>query len=239
MAGVALGTLAFKVRNMMRRKKSIDVDAGSYVIDPYLEQSKREEKKTKKKPEPVVEKEEVKEEVLSSEYFKRLPKVRGWWRRRKALKNKSTTMLIRMELNNGRHREFTVQEDADMSASFRFNKKRYVLDLESKYYVVDSNLWAYDFHESFTLPIKRKIPVDDIKKHMEALGSYEIENAVNPSTLERLITSEIAQGIMRGAQLGSLFRLLIILVIITLIASIVSVLLGIYSSGVIDQLFNK
>ena len=195
----------------------------------------------KKNPDLISKQNQIKEkmyqEVPPSEYFKRIP---SWIRRklilRKAKKNSASIVLIRMEMNNGRHREFIVKEDIE-KGGFMFNKGRYIFDLESKYFIVDSNIWAYDYHESFSLPVKRIIPVDDLKKGIELKNeAEEVDHSSNPKTLHRFILAEIAQGIMRGASLGALFKTLVIIVIIVLLVGLFDFGIDLYSSGLIQQI---
>lgn len=174
--------------------------------------------------------------IKNSDYFDRLPVIRRYFEKKKLNKHPEKSILIRMEMNNGRHREFIMHEDSEKSG-FQYNKGRYIFDLEKKYYILDSNIWAYDFHESFTLPVERRIPVDEIKNSMElAQEITEVNHATNPKVLENFIISEIAQGIMKGAGLGVLFKMLLIVVIGVAIFTLANLGLNIYSSGIIEQL---
>lgn len=172
--------------------------------------------------------------IVDSSYLDRLPVVKRYFERRKLNKRPDKAILIKMELNNGRHIEFIMHEDAEKSG-FKFNKGRYVFDLEKKYYIISSNIWAYDFHESFTLPVERRIPVDELKSGMELAKSVvEVSHAVEPKTIERFVNTEIAQGIMRGASLGALFKMLLIIVIGVAIFELINTALGVYNSGLME-----
>jgi len=158
-------------------------------------------------------------------YFKAKPYTYFWrsrwtWRgykdRRMLKKFPDKVILVRFEMNNGTHREFLIKDDA---SAFVFRNARYVLDLEDRYWVVDSNIWAYDFHESISISvtprlkpnpellkyikeleenskksINKKIPVNELKETIEQSGVSEVENSINPIVLERLIKSEIVQA---------------------------------------------
>ncbi|NIP39040.1 MAG: hypothetical protein GWO07_07105 [Candidatus Dadabacteria bacterium] len=217
-----------------------------------LFRGKKKKNKPKKVEEKIIEKKataskELKKdklyvEVLPSEYFKRVQgRIRRWRDNRRARKNPQRTFLIRMQMVNNRHREFLVKEDK-VKKGFYYNGGRYIFDPDAMYYIIDSNVWALDYHESLDLPVKRNIPVQEVKKAIEATASkraVEVENAVNPSVLERFIKAEIAQGILRGASLGALFKVLVILVIITMLIAGIDMVLDIYSSGLIEQFSQK
>lgn len=126
-------------------------------------------------------------------------------------------VMINMELLNGFHKQFLVRE---RDGAFYYKKKVYVLDNEKKYYVIDSKLYAYDYHEEFTNPIQRKLPIADIKETLESSGISEIEYATSPKTLERFIISKVAEGIMRGQALDEALKQLRLLVIITTVTSV-------------------
>ena len=174
--------------------------------------------------------------VKSSAYFDRLSFMKRYFQKRKLKKHPERSILIRMEMNNGRHREFIMHEDIEKSG-FKYNKGRYIFDLDKKYYILDSNIWAYDFHESFSLAIERRIPVDELKHSMELADSItEVNHATNPKNLENFIISEIAQGIMKGAGLGVLFKMMLIIIIGIAIFILADFGIDIYDSGIIERL---
>lgn len=155
-------------------------------------------------------------------------------------KSPEKIVLIRMEMNNGQYKEFLVAEDE--KDGFKHDGKKYIFDLDAKYYVVNSGksgIWAYDYHESLTLPVKRRIPVNLIKSSMEHSQITEVENAVNPVTLERFIKSEIAQGILQGAMIGKLFKVMLIIIIIVLVVSGIDLVIDLMDSGVMSEIMNK
>jgi len=160
--------------------------------------------------------------------------IRGYLNRRTRRKQPDKVVLIRMEMNNGQYKEFLVAEDE--KEGFIHKGKKYIFDLDARYFVINSNMWAYDYHESLVIPIKRRIPVNEIKATMESSNITEVENAINPVTLERFIKSEIAQGILQGATIGRLFKVMLILLIIILVVSAVGMLIGLIDSGVIQNL---
>lgn len=170
-------------------------------------------------------------------FFLNLIDIKGYLRRRLKKKYPDKAVLIRMEMNNGQYKEFVVKEDE--KNGFKHGNKKYIFDLDAKYYVIDSNIWAYDYHESLCMPVQRRIPVNDIKETMEHSNITEVENAVNPVTLERFIKSEIAQGILQGATIGKLFKVILILLIITMIVAGIDFIIDLMESGVLQDLWAK
>lgn len=143
------------------------------------------------------------------------------------------SVLINMELLNGFHRFFLVKEKEN---GFKFSGKFYIFDNELKYYCFDSKLWCYDYHQNFCMPIKRKIPVTDVIKTIEESSITEVEYATNPSTLERFITSKIAEGIMKGQQIDEFFKRISMLVIIILIISVIHLCLFLFKTGMLQSI---
>lgn len=143
------------------------------------------------------------------------------------------TILINMELSNGFHKLFMVVE---RNQGFKYKSKSYVFDDESKYYVMDAKLWCYDFHENFTIPIKRIIPIAAIKKVMESGNITEVENSTNPATLDRFLKAKIAEGIMKGQQLDIVLKQLKLLGIIIMLTVIIHLILFLFKTGMLESI---
>lgn len=144
------------------------------------------------------------------------------------------TMMINMELVNGMHQQFLSIIKSDNT--FRYRGKKYIVDAECKYYITDLKIWALDYHENFTLPIMRKIPVKAIKGTLKNTNMTEVEYATNPSTLEQFTISKIAEGIMKGAQIDQFFKQIKLMIIITMVAAVIHLLLFIQASGMLNNL---
>ncbi len=144
-----------------------------------------------------------------------------------------TTALISMELMNGFHRLFVVKEKDE---GFQYRGKKYLFDNEAKYYIIDSKLWCYDYHENFTLPIKRKIPLTHIKKSLEHSNISEVEYATNPSTLERFTISKIAEGIMKGQAIDEFMKQIRLLLIIAMVTAVIHLALFMFKSGMLQSI---
>lgn len=143
------------------------------------------------------------------------------------------TVLINMELLNGFHKLFLIKES---DSGFKYDKKKYIFDNESKYYILDAKLWCYDFHESIDIPIKRIIPVTEIRKAFEHSKLTEVEYATNPATLERFIIARIAEGIMKGQQLDEVMKRLMLVCIIAAISSTLMLILFVIKSGMLKSI---
>lgn len=193
-------------------------------------------------------------------------KARSEWNARQKLIENSPDkiVLIKMEMSNGFFREFLVEEEAE---SFYYKKNMYVLDAELKYYIIERNIWAYDFHENLSLPIRKKIrisddvqvvldmleaasrkgikpqiPVNDIKKIIENSGFVDVENSLNPTTLKRFTDSEVIKQVLQGAMLGKIFKIMFVLIIIIAIFALLNLVINLYASGVFEglkEMFNK
>ncbi len=194
-----------------------------------------------KKKKPEIKKNYVKEPEVVEEHTKtynfarqgKKTSIRYW---KDTFKDKfmgNRTVLVNMELSNGFRKIFIV---AESEGGFRYRGKRFIFDNESKYYVMDARLYCYDFHEDFSIPIKRVIPVADIKKSIEMSNITEVENATNPATLDRFLKAKIAEGIMKGQQLDIIFRQLKLIGIITMVTTIIYLLLFLFKTGMLQSI---
>lgn len=144
----------------------------------------------------------------------------------------SKAILINMELLNGFHRSFIMKGDDD---GFTFRAKKYLFDDDHKYYNMDAKLYAYDYHEGLVLPIRRKIPLQSIKKTIES-SDLDVEYAINPSTLQRFMTAKIAEGVMKGTMIDDFLKKLQMFLLVTMIASLVHLVLFLFASGMLENI---
>ena len=140
------------------------------------------------------------------------------------------TVLINMELVNGMHRSFLVREK---KKGFKYKGGMYIFDDDSKYFNIDAKIWSFDFHESYCLPIKRNMPISDIKKVLESANISEVEYASNPMTLERFIVSRVAEGIMKGQQLDDFMKQIRLILIITMVSAVIHLFLFMSKTGML------
>jgi hypothetical protein len=146
---------------------------------------------------------------------------------------KHRVLLINMELKNGFHTSFVVAEKED---GFKYRGNKYIFDEENKYYSLSSNLNCYDYHEGFALPIKRKMPVQEIKKALEISDITDIQYMANPQVLERFTVSKIAEGLLKGQQIDEFFKQIRMFMIVTMISSLATLILFIWSSGMLKEI---
>lgn len=181
----------------------------------------------------------------------------GWWAKRKYLKQKKkeSAVLIKMEMANGIFREFIVSDGAE----YFYNKKnQYVLDEKHKYYILERDIWCYNFSEVISIsysqklilseelqdlikkaslkPMKPHIPANEIKTLIENSKLVDVENSLNPTTLKRFTDSEVIKEVLQGAALGKIFKIIMILTIIIAILTLLTLLVSSYSAGVFEKL---
>lgn len=142
-------------------------------------------------------------------------------------------VLINFETLAGFHTHFLVTEK---DGGFKYGVNQYVFDEELKYYVISAKLWAYDFHEGFTLPIKRRIPINEIRKSIVSSKITDVEYATNPRLIKEFMTSKIAEGIMKGSALDSWMRQMKLFLIIVMVATIIHLILFVNASGMLANL---
>jgi hypothetical protein len=173
---------------------------------------------------------------------------------------KDAVVLIRMELNNGRFTEFFAVEK---EGSFFYKDCQYIMDLQQKFYLIERDIWAYDFHESMSLPIRKnlkvnddieelltkieeasrlpkasRVPVDDIKTIIDSANLIDTETSLNPRVLRNFTIAELAKQIMQGAMLGKIFKIMFILVIVIAIIALINLIVSLYASGVFEKIGN-
>lgn len=141
-------------------------------------------------------------------------------------------ILVNMELLNGFHRSFIIKGGDD---GYVFRGKKYLFDDDHKYYNMDAKLYAYDYHEGLVLPIKRKIPLQSIKKTIES-SDLDIEYAINPSTLQRFMTAKIAEGVMKGTMIDEFLRKLQTFLLVIMVAVLVHLVLFLFASGMLENI---
>ena len=137
---------------------------------------------------------------------------------------------VEMELNNGYHRSFLVVDDGQ--DGFIFLGKKYIFDRDCLYYNIDKKIFCYDYHEDFPLPVKREIPVKELKEFIisdnakNSQVTKQIEYACNPRTLQKWISSNIIEAMLQG---GMLYKILIIIAVLVGINLFISLASGGFS----------
>ena len=186
----------------------------------------------------------------------------NWWQRRKhgkqLKKAPDKTVLIRMEMSNGMFREFLIEEDLGF---FYFRKNQYVLDFPMRYFIIERNIWAYDFQEYISIPHKKKIvmsedvekllkklelafkkpkdarmEINEVKSLIENSKLIDMEDSLNPTTLKRFTDSEVIKQVLQGAALGKIFKIMFILTIIIGFLLLLTLLIVSYDAGLFEKI---
>ena len=161
---------------------------------------------------------------------------RGWINQIKDAYFPGQTMLICMELRNGMHTQYMIMLKGN---SFMYKDGEYVIDQTLKYYNIAAKMWCLDYHQDIPVPIKRIVPVQDIKNSIELEGITDIDTALNPQTLRQFIIGEFVQKIMKGEEMDKVFKMLKTLGIVTVFLQIATFLIIFQSSGGLSGLMGK
>lgn len=161
---------------------------------------------------------------------------RGWLNQIKDAYFPGETMLICMELRNGMHTQFMIMLKG---TSFKYKEGEYVIDQTLKYYNIAAKMWCLDYHQDIPVPVKRLVPVQDIKNSIELEGITDIDTALNPQTLRQFIIGEFVQKIMKGEEMDKVFKMLKTLGIVTVFLQIATFLIIFQSSGGLSGLMGK
>lgn len=181
---------------------------------------------------------EFPEPVAERDFFASHGKIKDIINRRKARKKKAIAVIARMELYNGKHIELLADEEA---GGFTYRSGKYLFDVDVRYEILTSRMFGYDFHEGLCLPVKRNIPVEEIKKRADNMAdtlTYKVRTALDPVVLLHLIKAEISKGLIAGTTLGKALRIILIIVIMIAAISLGSLLTSLYSAGAFDKIIN-
>jgi len=250
LAVIALGILAFMAAKIIssywkqynkKRKANINLRKAREAKIIKAEKKANMIKHPKLKKNKLVDEDGMKAgkmyfEALESDYFKSKGMFRDWINNRK--RKKDNLVMVKMQMADHRHKEYLVSGEVDkfLIKGSDGKKKMFAFDPEAAYPLQTSNIMAYDFHESISIPIKREIPENLIKEAMETGELTEVSTALNPNVLERLINSEIAQSVLQAASIGKALRILMILFVIALIVVTIDMFVDMWHSGALDSI---
>jgi hypothetical protein len=159
---------------------------------------------------------------------KTLPKIWkdpiGWFVKRRLIASISTRLLINMERVNGEHETFFINLDLN---SFIWEKNTYMVDINTRYYSVQGKCFCLDYHEQYTLPIKRAIPIKDIRNQIT--NAYpQISFASDPNLLKLFVESDVIKKILQGSAIEDMFNLFKILMFVNLIIGFITLMVVIF-----------
>ena len=141
--------------------------------------------------------------------------------------------IINMELMNG---DFTTFQIFTKKNYFKYLEGSYLIDSSLKYYNLGAKAWCLDYHQGLALPVKKQIPVDDIKTAIEQSGLYEIENSTNPSALTKLLEANLGEGIAKSSQMPDFFKKIYLIVVVGTLSSVAMLVLYVIKSGMLQQI---
>jgi len=155
-----------------------------------------------------------------------------FWKQKQAKINYKNALIINMELRNGNHRIFHIKTN---SKGFDYDGGHYLLDEECKYYNIDLKDYMLDYHQDFALPIKRKMPINKLNQSFKKFEN-EIELTTNPSLLKIFVTSQIAEAIMKGAEIDEFFKKIYLFLIINTVMVAIILFIVVKSSGMLENM---
>lgn len=181
-------------------------------------------------------KQESKEESETKPYDPLKPKgwldFKGWYKKFKDNSDSRSTYLINMELRNGMSDLFIVFAKKD---KFSYLGGNYIIDNDLKYYVASAKMYCLDYHQNCTIPIRRKIPFNDINKTIDNLTGLEIETALNPYTLNKFIESSVIEKVMQGHEMSEWMKRMMLILVITCLSSVIMLITFIIKSGMLQN----
>lgn len=149
------------------------------------------------------------------------------------LRQRDKIILVNMELFNGDFRTFYVPIEEE---KFDFEDKTYCIDTDFLYYNYDAKVFMCDYHQGFSIPIRRRIPLKKIKDTLNAIGDDEVEFATNPSTLKKFLQSKIIEMILKGAELDRWMRMMFWISVFILIIVAIILIIDVQHSGILQNI---
>jgi hypothetical protein len=159
--------------------------------------------------------------------------LKRWSNEWKLIMSRRKCVAINFEYDNGDFGTFIVVEK---EGGFTYLDREYCFDDSLKYYNYDFKMYCYDFHQSLSMPIKRKINIKKIKDSLTASQLDDIEFATNPSTLKKFLISKVIEMILKGAELDRWMRMMFWICLFTLIAGVITLLILLGHTGVFSKI---
>lgn len=197
------------------------------------QQQKKQSKKKSKK---------IKEKELSLESEKTKPfypldsgffDIKGYFKKLKHSLNRPLALLIHMEMRNGYHNIFYVYPKGE---TFKYKGGVYKIEDEFKYFNAELNVYCLDYHQDIDIPIQNRINSSAIKRNLLGKGITDIDQAINPKSLEQFIKSEVIQKVMKGQELDAFFRFMKIMIIINVLVAVIHFIVFLQASGILANM---
>jgi hypothetical protein len=180
-------------------------------------------------------------------------------------KFRDSVVLIKMGLRNGSFREFLIPA---VVGSFVFNNGLFLIDPKMKYYIIDRDIWAFDFMEDISLPLKSQysltseleeylqplwknnvnkplnpyIDTGEILRIVEASGICEVMSDLDPQTLKRSVDAQVMKEIVEGARLDKVIKVILVIMIVIAVIVFFDMIVSTYGAGIfqkIGSMFHK
>jgi hypothetical protein len=118
-----------------------------------------------------------------------------WYK--KGFKKRSLLIAVIL-LNNGKYDMVTVLDD---DGHFKYKKQTYVLDISFMREDVHSGLNMLFYYEGLSIPLKISVNMDSVMDTIEGSEFNQIISALNPSTLQAFIKSEVIKQLISSGDL--------------------------------------
>jgi len=141
---------------------------------------------------------------------------------------KTTTILIRMVLKNGKITSFYINADKPI---FNYMKGSYIIDSSKISQDVNTGHATLFYHQDISLPFNLIVDSEKIKKGVLNNEDFEeIAQNINPDVLKSTVTSTLIKQVMAGGLLDKQLRSVIIIMVVNLVLTII-LMIGMLING--------
>lgn len=148
---------------------------------------------------------------------------------------KSTTFFIVMRLRNGSRTQFTINTT---NPYFDYDGGTYIIDEECKFLMSSSNMYALEYHQDISLPIRIHVDVKNIVSASKNVpAAVEVEKFMNPFSLRQYVVSKFIQDAVKGAgKLTEEINMIKLIIIVNLILSVLIMIVMLKSTKMLDNI---
>ena len=114
----------------------------------------------------------------------------------------------------------------------------YIIDQECQYYNLNAKVYALDYHQDLPIPVKREIPVKELKstlKELSMIDKDQLVSAVNPKSLEAFIESKVIEQLMKAQEIDAFFKQYRMLLIVSIIINAIVLLIIVKATGILSN----
>ena len=222
------------------KKKKVEIDWDELKEKVENKASKPVKKSLSKVSSKIV---TPKKEVKEASELNVMTHMKGYFAKKRVTKqlNQDNAMIIRMEFNSGKHRDFIVEEDPE-DPVFKvpgIANKTYMMDTTLKYFnssIGNEGMFCLDYHEGYNNPVRREIPLNDLRETVAGSGLTDMIYATNPKNINLFMDSKIIQQVISAASLGNVLKIVLIVLMIMGFVLIVDLIVSIYGSGILENI---